>query len=696
MDVKMPDGTIIRNVPEGTTRSQLQARLDKAKAPPVAIQDLPEPQSAGKRFAMGLAEPVVGLAQLSARGLSGIGAGIKAAAGETRVSNFLQALPGRNDAAAAELTKAQELGAPEGFDLARLAGNVVTLAPTALAGGVPASMAGIARAGAVAGGVGGAAMPTAGGEGYGARKAAQTAIGAGAGAAMGPIAQKGLEGLGMAGSAIASRVRSSIGPSATPQQIQITINQTLQQAGIDPAAVPQAFLDDVTNQVRQAMQSGGTVDTQALANRATLETVGIPGTRGQITQDPAQYGKELFLREAPGGEDLAAQYKNAIQTLNQRLGEVQAGAAPPLRPVEAGQQAMDVLQQADNRGNALVGALYGVARGTAGLDTPINGAGMAQNIVNRMEQAMVGDKLPSSFTTVLNQLSTGARELDIRTGEQITRAINARLGQTSDGVERAALNIFKTELQDAIHSVGSAQGQQAAQAFRTAKNAYAQRAQIHEAVPALKAVVDGEIAPDDFMRKFVYGAKQAELRQLGGFVRQASPQTWQQIRGQVIGDLQLAANPSGQAQDFSQAAFNKTLRSLDQSGKLEVLFTKAEIQKLQAIGRAGELIQKGPPGVSRTGLSGAAKAAGMLSRMVGAIPGLGRMGGVAQAAAAKGGNVMQATASMQAPSVAHIPLRNAIPQALTNRLAPLAGPAVTALDFSADDPRATARVVSAY
>lgn len=33
MDVRMPDGTIIKNVPEGTTRSQLQARLDKANRP---------------------------------------------------------------------------------------------------------------------------------------------------------------------------------------------------------------------------------------------------------------------------------------------------------------------------------------------------------------------------------------------------------------------------------------------------------------------------------------------------------------------------------------------------------------------------------------------------------------------------------------------------------------------------------------
>src|SRR3546814_16655803 len=30
-DVRMPDGTVIRNVPEGTTRAQLMARMSKAQ-----------------------------------------------------------------------------------------------------------------------------------------------------------------------------------------------------------------------------------------------------------------------------------------------------------------------------------------------------------------------------------------------------------------------------------------------------------------------------------------------------------------------------------------------------------------------------------------------------------------------------------------------------------------------------------------
>lgn len=656
----------------GKSRQQLEAEAST----------LSQPEGAGTRFGLGMAEPVVGLGQLASRGLAAVGSGIRAVAGDNAASRYLEGLPAQNDRAAMDLASDQEVAARglEGMDVARLGGNILTLAPTAMVGGVPATIGGLARAGATAGAIGGAAMPTAGGEGYAADKVLQVGVGAALGGVAGPAVQRTVQGLGAGVASIVNAVRERVSPTATPQQIQVTINQTLQNAGIDLSTLPQSFMDDVTRQVRSAMATGGPMDEQALVNRATFESLGIQPTRGQVTQNPSQYGRELFLREAPGGEDLATQYRNSLQLLNQRLGDVQAGAAAPVRNVEAGRQAMNVLQQADNRGNALVNALYGAARQSAGLDTPLDGARFSQNVINRMEQQMVGDKLPSNFTAVLNQLATGARDLDIRTGEQIMRAVNQRLVNTSDRVERAALQTFKDGLQDAIDSAGSATGQQAAQAFRSARGAAAQRFNIQEAIPALRATVNGEVAPDDFMRKFVYGAKVDELQQLGRFVQQASPQTWQQIRGQVLGDLRNAASPSGQAQDWSSAGFNRALRSLDQSGKLELLFTRPEIQRLQAISRAGDLVTKGPPGVSRTGLSGAAKAVGMMTDLVGRIPGLGRVSGLAQAASQRGANTLQANVALAPAPVAQNGLQSLVPPQVANRLGALAGPA--ALPFT--------------
>lgn len=638
----------------------------------------PEPASFGKRLAMGVAEPFVGTAHFMKRGAEAMAEvpgsnmlpfGIGPAMTAIRATGSAEDYQGTVD----QLKAAQDLAAPEGMDWGRMAGNVIGLAPTLVAGGVPATIGGVARAGALTGAASGLAMPVAGGENYAGDKASQIAVGGIAGAVAGPIAQKGLQGLGNLSSSIAAAVRRAVAPTANPQQIQITIQQTLQNAGIDPASLPRAFLDDVTRQVRDARAAGGTLDQTALVNRATLESVGIPGTRGQITQDPSQYSRELFLREAPGGEDLATQYRNSIQTLNQRLNDVQAGAAPPLRPVETGRQALNVLAQADNRGDALVSALYGAARGTAGIDTEINGRALAKTVSDRLSQERVSKSLPADYWNFLNEHGAGKALTIGNVAEEVQR-INGLMKTYGGKPEGVALNILKRELNTAAERSGSQTGEPAAQAFVTAKRAAAQRFGLHEAIPALRAAAQGEVAPDDFMRKFIYGAKQDELRQLSTFVRQASPQTWQQIRGQVLGDLQLAANPSGQANDFSQAAFNKQLRSLDQAGKLDLIFTPQEIQTLRAVGRAGELVQKGPPGVSRTGLSGAAKAAGLLSRAVGAIPGLGSIGGVAQAAAQRGGNVLQANVATSAPPMAQIPYRNAIPAELQNRLATLAGP----------------------
>lgn len=53
-DVRMPDGTIVRNVPEGTTRAQLQARLAKVKPDDYGFQDL-----VTNKMTMGLSDKAV-------------------------------------------------------------------------------------------------------------------------------------------------------------------------------------------------------------------------------------------------------------------------------------------------------------------------------------------------------------------------------------------------------------------------------------------------------------------------------------------------------------------------------------------------------------------------------------------------------------------------------------------------------------
>jgi hypothetical protein len=75
MDVRLPDGTIVKNVPEGITQSELMARVGKMSAPASPAKPAPQPEItdaemiAGNpltRFAIGVASPILGAAQLGA------------------------------------------------------------------------------------------------------------------------------------------------------------------------------------------------------------------------------------------------------------------------------------------------------------------------------------------------------------------------------------------------------------------------------------------------------------------------------------------------------------------------------------------------------------------------------------------------------------------------------------------------------
>lgn len=75
MDVRLPDGTIVKNVPEGITQSELMARVGKMSSPVTPAKPATRPEItdaemiAGNpltRFALGAASPILGAAQLGA------------------------------------------------------------------------------------------------------------------------------------------------------------------------------------------------------------------------------------------------------------------------------------------------------------------------------------------------------------------------------------------------------------------------------------------------------------------------------------------------------------------------------------------------------------------------------------------------------------------------------------------------------
>lgn len=653
------------------------AKYGAEAAPPEA--EAKEPGSVVERAVGGFKEPFVGSAQLI--GNTMVDAPTRKTLeyvipGAGPVMQVIDALVGqrgfedmreRQNTQATELAQQQREMAPEGVDWARLGGNVAGLAPTAAIGGPGGTLRQLFTSGAMAGAAAGATSPVENaGENYFREKGKDIALGAATGAIANPVAQKVIGAIGRA----MTGVKAAVAPKMSPAEIKVQITQNLQQSGIDLSKLPASYVDDVANDVRTALQSGGNLDERALTNMAAGKALGIDLTKGQATQNPSQFGKELFLREAPGGEQLGTQYVSSLAKLNQNIDEVATGRnmLPPTLNVEAGRKALDALRAADKPARQTVDRLYESARARIGVNEPLDQAAFVKKAFDDLQQAGVVDKLPGQFQQALNMLSTGKSQLTMAEAQMMLRAANGRISKSADPVEREALYVFKAALDDTIDSAGTALGQDAATAFRIARQAAAKRFQRIERIPALRDALEKGMAPDDFMKRAVYSAKLDDLRALRGYLRSNDRQAWNQVRSQVLADIKQAATKgSDEPADFSQAAFNKQLNSLRQSGKLGVLFSDSEIKTLEAIARVGRLIQQGPPGVSRTGLGGSAKMMGTFMNILGKLPLLGRTGGFVQAVGQKGANVLEANAAIRPPVMA--PLESVIPPEVTGRLA---------------------------
>jgi len=163
MNVTLPDGTVVTNVPEGTTKAELFAKVGM----PMPREPAPE-KSFGQRFIQGIYDPVVGAGQIADRLL---------------VNPIRQMIsPGATSMEDVVKYGAGDIGGPsgtDGFDGARLLGNLAN--PMSWMGpgrGVQA----LAGSGAVQG-----AMQPVEGDNFWTNKAMQVGVGAGVGAALGKV-----------------------------------------------------------------------------------------------------------------------------------------------------------------------------------------------------------------------------------------------------------------------------------------------------------------------------------------------------------------------------------------------------------------------------------------------------------------------------------------------------------------------------
>lgn len=187
MDVRLPDGTVVTNVPEGITQAELMARVGGSSSEP-AKPAKSEPTTAEKiagnpatRFAMGAASPVLGLLQLGEKAYGGSAVDDTVKTGE-RMAQAGKSTGGLEfNPVSGPILAAEKL---TGLDLAGTAGAMMNPLGLFSLAKLPAAISKMGRAGqgAAIGGASGVAMPVTSEGDYATEKGKQIATAAGVGA----------------------------------------------------------------------------------------------------------------------------------------------------------------------------------------------------------------------------------------------------------------------------------------------------------------------------------------------------------------------------------------------------------------------------------------------------------------------------------------------------------------------------------
>lgn len=491
---------------------------------------------------------------------------------------------------AREYEGARKATGQEGFDGARLLGNIASPANAAIATKLPvaASLAGRVFQGAGLGAVGGALTPvdTQENPDFASTKAGQMALGAAVGGVATPIMGKVTD---YVGKVLAGRAKPS------DVVLQKTTEDFARDMGLDWQAMAAKERAGLFEIVKAAAAGKTGKDPAAVARAADFKAAGIPYLTGQATRDPRQFAAEKNLSQLPGvGDDLTARLSEQANLLRQKVGAFAAGASDEQ---SGGARLAESLRNFDAKKSKEVSAAYTAARNSAGKDAELPLQGLAQDFAEVLDN--FGDKVPSGVRNQFKKYGiepggdmTQRKLFTVEEAEKLLKVINAN--QSNDPATNAALGALRASVKKAVTTEGGADD-----VFGGARKLAADRFRLQDAVPALEASASGRVNPDKFVESFIVSksAQTSQVQKMAALLKEEDPAAFGEARSQIGAYLQRKAfgeNPAGDAK-FNPAQYAKALRELGEA-KLGAFFSPDEVAQLQRLGRVGAYIESVPAG----------------------------------------------------------------------------------------------------
>lgn len=573
MDVRLPDGTVLRGVPDGTTKADIVAKLKAngrevpadwltaAPPPPPAAASVGDTiRQTGRqvgltaRYALEgaprIIEPVTEpLRHLVNRGARAVGLPEgDASAGQlgTRLADLV-GLPkpqGANEEAVAEGTRT-------GFSAIGGVAAARQVASRAMQGGTTQAVAktaatapGAQTLAATAGGGAGATVREAGG---GDVEQFAAALAAGLAA---PFAAMGVQG---AGGNVARQARKF-----NPERVDAVLKAELGKAGVDWAALPGQARQALRNDAKDAIYSGQPLNPESLMRLAAYRRTGATPLVGDITQTPGDITRQRNLAKQAANSKIAfgASDLPELQNENARavLRKIDNLATSPLDEHATGERVISAVRGRDDALKAQEDALYKQAREAAGRDFALDRRGFVDQAFGNLARSNKMAFLPAEVGELLNQISAGtikrngqefAVPFTVDTIDSLKTTLASASRAAKDGNVKAALKAVRDALEDTKPQVQAPSlntggtmvtGQQAA-AMRTGEELPAQalelfdkaraaargRREWQESSKVVAAALDDGTAPDSFVKRFVINGSVDDLRALQAEIGGGTP-----------------------------------------------------------------------------------------------------------------------------------------------------------------------------
>jgi len=392
---------------------------------------------------------------------------------------------------------------------------------------------------------------------------------------------------------------SPLAPAVGATAAAVTGAQPLKSVGAaavpDSATIAQAL--SVASPELRAALAGKNLDTSFIRHiEADSLPIQVRLTEGQSTGDIIKISQEQNRR----GKDpeLARRFNEQNGQLIENINEIRQRAAPDVygtKTIENSQAIIDRYKTMDEASNVSIRDAYKKLEEANGGKFPVDGVALANNAEALLGKKLKSEFLPSSIKSQLDRFKAG-EPMTFEQFEAMRTNIAAEIRKaerSGDGNAEMALSLVRQTLEDLPLEKGAAGALKpiADQARTLAK----QRFKMLEKDPAYKAAVNDTVAADKYIDKFVINGVNKNIRTMVDHLGRNS-EAHQHMAAGTTNWLKDKAGIVDETGNFSQAAYNRALKKLDDVNNLQEIYTPEAAGQLKTLGNVARYTQFQPRG----------------------------------------------------------------------------------------------------